>query len=200
MRYWRRRHMTLLQNLNHRWEVKSLDKDLGPNLWSGKECRLTWWQWRKSGLQMIRYIPQTYGLWKEEPKTGPTSWSCKSAYSQGWRDYEFTNDSKTFHKLISNQRKTSNSQLHSLTVSWVDYERPEKIRNGWASHFQTLASRSNSADFDQNYKFLVDAHVESIEKLYREECSSVYHNTTEEITTALNRQSGWCDWSHQWTV
>ena len=43
--------MTVFQNLNHRLEVKSFKQ----RPWSNeihkavKECRLTWWKWRKSG-------------------------------------------------------------------------------------------------------------------------------------------------------
>ena len=69
---------------------------------------------------------------------------------------------KTFFKLDNNQRKSPNAQLHSLNVNGNVCETDEDIREGWATHFQKLATPLESECFDEDYKELVDLDVSAI--------------------------------------
>ena len=97
------------------------------------------------------------------------------------------NDPKVFYKLIKNQRKSSNTQLHTLVVGSKECETQDQIREGWATHFQQLATPLENPRFDQSYKQLVDADIEAIENLCKEECSPMEPVTESEVATALKR-------------
>ena len=97
------------------------------------------------------------------------------------------NDTKMFYKLISNQRKAANKQLHTLVVDEKEYQTPEEIREGWAEHFQKLATPLDNPNFDQEYKQMVDQDIEIIELLCKEENSIMEPVTVAEVTSALKR-------------
>ena len=97
------------------------------------------------------------------------------------------NEPKTFYKLVNRQRKTSITHLSTWTVDGKEYETQDEIREGWAEHFQKLATPSENSKFDQHYKQMVDSDVEAIEKLCKEECSPMDPVSEAEITAALKR-------------
>ena len=97
------------------------------------------------------------------------------------------NDSKVFYKLIRDQRKGSNPRLQTLTVSEVNRETPEEIRQGYATDFQILATPLENPSFDQKYKQMVDADVECIEFMCSEENSPIVSITEGEVCTAMKR-------------
>ena len=66
------------------------------------------------------------------------------------------NDSKTFHKLIKQQRKTSISQTQRLVVDGKTHETAEEICSGWCTPFQKLAIPLEKESFDEEYKAQVD--------------------------------------------
>ena len=64
---------------------------------------------------------------------------------------------------------------------------PPSIREGWATHFQHLATPMENPEFDQEYKQMVDADVEAIEVLCKEESSRIEPVSEEEVSRALKR-------------
>ena len=97
------------------------------------------------------------------------------------------NDQKTFYKLIQIQRKSSNPQLQTLVVNNKEGETQGQIREGWADHFQRLASPLENTRFDKEYKQMVDLDVEAIEILCREKSSSMDPVTEAEVASALKQ-------------
>ena len=72
-------------------------------------------------------------------------------------------------------------------VGSKECETQDQIREGWATHFQQLATPLENPRFDQSYKQLVDADIEAIENLCKEECSPMEPVTESEVATALKR-------------
>ena len=62
-----------------------------------------------------------------------------------------------------------------------------QIREGWATHFQQLATPLENPRFDQSYKQLVDAYIDAIENQCKEERSPMEPVTESEVATALKR-------------
>ena len=96
-------------------------------------------------------------------------------------------DSKTFFKLVNNQRKASNTQLQTLIVGSREYETTDKVREGWAEHFERHATLLHRPQFDQQYKRLMCLDVDVIELLCTEETSPITPVTEAEVTSALKR-------------
>ena len=107
-----------------------------------KESRLAWWDWRKLGsptdpghasVQHRKAAKKT--LRKEQRKE-----AAKKRKDKVEEIMKSKNDPKVFYKLIKNQRKSSNTQLHTLVVGSKECETQDQIREGWATHFQQLAT------------------------------------------------------------
>lgn len=60
------------------------------------------------------------------------------------------NNTKLFHELINRQRKTANRNTTMLVVDGVEVYEPERILEGWRSHFETLANPVKSSDGGSN--------------------------------------------------
>ncbi|MCG8110719.1 MAG: reverse transcriptase family protein, partial [Candidatus Thiodiazotropha endolucinida] len=151
--------------------------------------RLAWWEWRKSGSPTDR----TAESWKNMRTTRKALRKEQRQEAANRRRekveeiMDSKNDSKTFYRLISNQRKASNTQLQTLIVDGTEHETVDQIREGWADHFQKLATPLEMKSFDQQYKQLVDLDVESIKQLCRDESSPVDPVTEAEVKAALKR-------------
>ena len=107
-----------------------------------KESRLAWWDWRKSGsptdpghtsVQCRKAAKKT--LRKEQRKE-----VAKKRKDRVEEIMRSKNEPKVFYKHIKNQRKSSNTQLHTFVVGSKTCEPQDQIREGWATHFQQLAT------------------------------------------------------------
>ena len=97
------------------------------------------------------------------------------------------NDSRVFYRLFEEQRKGSNTLLQTLVVNGTELESPDEIRKGWAEHFQELATPLSNPKFDEQYKQMVDADVQVIEQICKEESSPTDPVSVKEVKTALKR-------------
>ncbi|MEW8546334.1 MAG: reverse transcriptase family protein, partial [Candidatus Thiodiazotropha sp.] len=154
-----------------------------------KESRLAWWEWRQSGSptdpmheSVIRRKTARKTLRKEQRQE-----AVKRRRDKVEEIMKSRNEPKTFYKLIKNQRKSANTQLHTLVVDGEECETQEQIREGWAAHFQQLATPLENPRFDQDYKRLVDSDVEAIEAFCKEECSPMEPVSETEVAAALKR-------------
>ena len=95
--------------------------------------------------------------------------------------------SKTFFKLINRQRKSTNAQLQSLVVDGITCETDEEIRDGWATHFQKLATPLESERFDKEYKQMIDLDIEAITTGCFAEGRPISPIREKEVSTALKR-------------
>ena len=98
-----------------------------------------------------------------------------------------SDDSRVFYKLIGEQRKGSNTLLQTLVVNGKERESPDEIRTGWAEHFQELATPLSNPRFDEKYKQMVDADVEVIEQICKEDNIRMDPITEKEVKAALKR-------------
>ena len=73
-------------------------------------------------------------------------------------------NSKTFSRLVKAQRKSSSNQTDSITVDGESCETPQEVCQGWASHFQKLATPLQNENFDDEYKELVDQDIEHVDQ------------------------------------
>ena len=76
-------------------------------------------------------------------------------------------DSKMFAKLVKQQRKTTNSHVQSIIVNDIGCDTPEKICNGWATPFETLATPLGKPNFSAQHKDLVKSNIEVSNGLYQ---------------------------------
>ncbi|MCG7892397.1 MAG: reverse transcriptase family protein, partial [Candidatus Thiodiazotropha endolucinida] len=151
--------------------------------------RLAWWEWRKSGSPKdpLTESVQKMKLAKKDLRKEQRQEAARIRREKAEEIMAAENDSRVFYKLIRQQRKSSNPQLQTLTVNDVDRETPEEMRQGWATHFQTLATPLDNPSFDKQYKQMVDADVECIESMCREENSPIAPITESEVRTAMKR-------------
>lgn len=117
-------------------------------------CRLRWWEWKKSGSPsdpnaetILNMKLAKKSLRKEQRREAARRRTEKAEEIMNSK-----NDTKMFYKLINNQRKTMNPQLQSLVVNGKECATSEEIRNGWAEHFQILATPQENPNFDEEYK------------------------------------------------
>ena len=109
-----------------------------------KNSQLMWWEWRKAGEPEDVGHPARKRM-IEAKQTLRKVQRLESAKQRNTRVEEIMSSdgsSKTFFKLINRQRKSTNAQLQSLVVDSITCEIDEEIRDGWATHFQKLASHS----------------------------------------------------------
>jgi hypothetical protein len=58
------------------------------------------------------------------------------------------NDTKTFYKLVNDQRKNPHNETNSRIVNIIEVTTPENILEVWKVHFQNLATSK-----DGNWSF-----------------------------------------------
>ncbi|KAH3813278.1 hypothetical protein DPMN_141731 [Dreissena polymorpha] len=60
-------------------------------------------------------------------------------------------DDTTFYKLVRQQRSTSRPLTSCLLHEGKKLTSPEEISDGWAKHFETLATPINDQRYDNSY-------------------------------------------------
>ena len=154
-----------------------------------KACHLAWWEWRKSGEPKDKDNPLV--LQRKSAKQNLRKEQRQEA-ARLRRDkveeiMNASDDSRVFYKLIGEQRKGSNTLLQTLVVNGKERESPDEIRTGWAEHFQELATPLSNPRFDEKYKQMVDADVEVIEQICKEDNIRMDPITEKEVKAALKR-------------
>ena len=74
-------------------------------------------------------------------------------------------NNKIFHRLISQQRKSTNSQTSELLVNNERISTTEGILEAFREHFAKLATPSENPRFDHDYKNMVDNDLAALEAL-----------------------------------
>ena len=98
-------------------------------------------------------------------------------------------DSKTFHKLIQQQRSTRTAAV--TEIRWNDniYSTPDDIRNGFYQYFKALAIPLEYSMFDANYKRLVDLDFLLIEQITHQSSNSIINISLKDITSAIKEMN-----------
>ena len=178
---------------NYKPEIKAKKKRQRP--WTEqihqavKKCRLTWWEWKKVGSPkdaMDPYVCQMKAakqcLRKEQRREAAR---IRTQKVENIMNAE--NNSKTFFKLIKDQRKSSNPQTETLIVENQSYETEEDICQGWAKHFQSLATPLQNEKFDSEHKKLVDRDVACIKSICETENKEITPLQVEEVRRAIGK-------------
>ena len=154
-----------------------------------KNCKFKWWEWRKSGAVRDpadeRYTAMTRArksLRKEKRQE-----SARYRKDKVEEIMNAQNDSKTFHKVINEQRKISSTQTQSVVVDGKPCETAEEICSGWSTHFQKIATPLEKASFDAEYKAQVDSDIENITSLCETERQPIKTITEKEVCNALRK-------------
>ena len=75
------------------------------------------------------------------------------------------NNTKSFHALVRQQRKSNSNQTTSLAVDGVICESPKEICDGWTNHFKTLATPKLNQNWNLEYSSTIEndlIHIENI--------------------------------------
>ncbi|MEW8545672.1 MAG: reverse transcriptase family protein [Candidatus Thiodiazotropha sp.] len=154
-----------------------------------KRSRLEWWEWRKAGSP--RDLNNPYLTRMKEAKKCLRREQRREAASRRDEKIETImnaeDDSRTFYGLVKAQRKSASSVTDCIIVEGKTCDTSQEICQGWATHFQSLASPLTSDDFDQEYKELVDQDIESINTICETKERKIDPVTEEEVQRALNK-------------
>ncbi|MES9880512.1 MAG: reverse transcriptase family protein, partial [Sedimenticola sp.] len=132
-----------------------------------KSCKDAWWKWRLAGKPTSTLHPTVKQrvtakrqLKKEQRKLANAQKVDNLNNIMNHKD-----DSKKFHLLIRNQRKTRNTLTKSLTVNGEILENKEDVCKGWATHFQSLANHLSNEHFDPVMKNTFEDDVSHIQQI-----------------------------------
>ena len=100
---------------------------------------------------------------------------------------EAEGDSRTFFKLVGQQRKTASQQTGILRVDGRTCDTDQDICAGWASLFQNLATPLQNKKFDADYKDFVDDDIECIVTICKVENRDIECIKIEEVKLALRK-------------
>ena len=154
-----------------------------------KNSRLMWWEWCKAGEPEDLGHPARKRM-IEAKQTLRKVQRLELAKQRNTRVEEIMSSdgsSKTFFKLINRQRKSPNAQLQSLVVDGITCETDEEIRDGWATHFQKLATPLESERFDKEYEQMIDLDIEAITTGCLAEGRPISPIREKEVSTAFKR-------------
>ena len=79
-----------------------------------------------------------------------------------------TSDKILFYRIIRQQRGKLTRFIDQLYVGSQTHNTEDHILEGWKSHFEQLADRSISENYDKDYLHLVEAEYQTIIQLCKE--------------------------------
>ena len=65
------------------------------------------------------------------------------------------NDTKTFYKLVKEQRSSTSTSTDTLTIDGKVIDTAEEVTEAWANYFQGLAQPLQDENFSANYYFFL---------------------------------------------
>ncbi|MES9884558.1 MAG: reverse transcriptase family protein [Sedimenticola sp.] len=178
---------------NHKTHIKR--KPNTTRVWSQnidealKASKKAWWRWRLAGKPTSSKHPTVKQrveakrtLRKEQRRLASRKKTEKIESIMNSRD-----NSKRFHTLVKQQRKSSQTAIKVLKVNDQTLETDEEISRGWASHFQMLANDLSNEHFDDTLKqtFKDDVgHIQKTCETLDTECEPI---RDDEIINALKK-------------
>ena len=103
-----------------------------------------------------------------------------------------TRDARLFHKLINKQRGKLRYCVNEVTVNGSICKTDTEILQGWRQHFASLATPTDSADFDKKYRHQVRDEIAEIMDICNkhtgsEESVSITMQEVKEAIQTLNK-------------
>ena len=154
-----------------------------------KRCRLEWFEWKKVGAPRDR-TNEHYARMREARRCLRSEQRREAAKRRDEKIEKIMdaeNNSKTFFRLVKAQRKTPTNQTDSIMVDGTICETTEDVCQGWATHFQKLATPLQNENFDEEYKELVDQDIQSIQAICKAAERPINPVTQDEVQKALNK-------------
>ena len=96
-----------------------------------------------------------------------------------------TSDKTLFYRIIRQQRGKLTRFIDELYVGNQTHNTEDQILEGWKSHFEQLAERSISENYDKDYLHLAEAEYQTIIQLCKERAVHV-PVTKQEVKKAIN--------------
>ena len=96
-------------------------------------------------------------------------------------------NSKTFFKLIKEQRESSSTLTETLMVGNLTCSTDLEICNGWAEHFQSLATPLQNERFDPKYQDQVEKDIVSISSICENDPNPIALIKTDEVQSAIGK-------------
>ena len=178
---------------SYKAEVKLISRKQRP--WSEKiqqavkNSRRAWGEWKKAGSPLDQADPHVQkmskswkNLRKEQRREAASLRSQKVEHIMSEKD-----NSKTFFKLIKEQRKSSSTLTESLMEGNVTCTTELEICNGWAEHFQSLATPLQNESFDSKYKDQVEKDIVSISSICENDPIPIALIETDEVQRAIGK-------------
>ena len=95
------------------------------------------------------------------------------------------NNTKSFHALVRQQRKSNSNQTTSLAVDGVICEPPKEICDGWTNHFKTLATPKLNQNWNLEYSSTIENDLIHIENICTLQNAQIQPVSQSEIKNAL---------------
>ena len=97
------------------------------------------------------------------------------------------NNTKTFFKLIKEQRKSSATQTESRIIGDKRCNTDHEICECWSEHFQNLATLLQNNRFDSQYKEQVNDDIDCLKSICQKEAKQIRAIQAEEVQKALRK-------------
>ena len=131
-------------------------KTRGKSIWNreigktSKECKALYEKWKKSG-KINTDLKKQISKHKKQLRRLQRQAIARCANKNITEIMEaHKGDSKTFHKLIRNQRKAANRNTNILEIEGKEISEPIDILNAWQSHFKGLATPFSKPNLDDS--------------------------------------------------
>ena len=98
-----------------------------------------------------------------------------------------SSDSRTFAKLMNQQRKSNNNSVKAIIVNGTVCDTPEAVCSGWVTHFGDLAEPLQCEQFDQQHREVVHKDILAINKNVSEQMLPTKLITMKKLHNALKK-------------
>ena len=154
-----------------------------------KGSKKAWWEWKLVGSPSSLSHPLTIKMKQAKRKLRSEQRKAAAIKHQNELDqimHAKSNDDKMFFKLINRQRSTSNSNTNCLIVDGEKLT-GEEIIDGWATHFQKLATPHLNTKYDDQYLQQAKEFVDEIQTSLESRSCEIQPTTGDEVLNAINK-------------
>ena len=154
-----------------------------------KRSKEVWWEWKISGSPNDRDHP--LNIQRREARKSIRSEQRRAAAQRRIEKVENImsagSDSKTFAKLINQQRKANNTNVKAIVVNGTVCDTPETVCSGWATHFEKLATPLECEQFDHQHLESVHRDIITIENTLTKSTLPTIDISKQELHNAISK-------------
>lgn len=152
-------------------------------------CKETWWQWKRCGEPSDKDHPLVLQLKHSKRRLRKVQRQAEARKTIDKVECIMSSEGsdKEFYRLVKEQRKTKDASLQFLCVNGKIRESSDDICEGWATHFDTLATPSENEKFDNDVKKSYTEDIGHILNICKDSSARMNPVSTEEVEAALKR-------------